>query len=117
MNETTVFLYRGVSADHPAITWARRGVCTPGNAAGIVQPSAHNAGGLAEFSAFTSWSHRLEVAMSHAQKGGPGGVVLRALAGTPPPGSTWYWAASPDVWYESEVLLWGRRDGLEVLMP
>jgi RHS repeat-associated protein len=109
------YLYRGVHAGHPQIEAARRGVAVPGNVNGAVSAEAHNLGGVSADSPYTSWTHELSVAQQHAAKQGPGGVVLRAPVGPPPPGASWVWEWSPDVYAEGEVLLCGPRDGLGVL--
>lgn len=103
-------LYRGVSARHPALQQALRGLVVPGALRGTVTPEEHNAGGVAARSPYTSWTRTLEVARFHALKDGPGGVVLRLLAGHPPRDAAWAWAGSPDIYYEDEVLLRGSRD-------
>ncbi len=112
-----VKLYRGVHAQHPAIDAARRGSAVPGNPQGIVSPEAHNLGGVAEISPFTSWSRERSIAIDHANKTGPGGVVLEAPVGAPPPDATWSWVFSPDVYGEAEVLLKGIRNNLKVTKP
>jgi hypothetical protein len=111
------YLYRGVSANHPTIDLARQGIVVPGNVDGVVTEAAHNYGGVAADSPFTSWSRSLDVALDHALKEGPDGVVLVAPVGAPPPGSSWSWALSPDRYFESEVLMRGIRTGLEVIKP
>jgi RHS repeat-associated protein len=111
------FIYRGVHAGHPEYDVAARGIVLPGNPAGNVTAEAHNLGGVAADSPFTSWTHSLDVARFHATKDGPGGLILRVPQGAPEPGATWRWEWSPDVWGEQEVLLWGTRRGVEVIQP
>ena len=96
---------------------ALQGKAIPGNPAGTVTADAHNLGGMAADSPFTSWTHDYAVAKYHALKSGSGGVILRVPTGVPPAGATWRWEWSPDVWHESEVLLWGTREGAAVLKP
>jgi hypothetical protein len=110
----TSYLYRGVSAGHPAIDAARQGRVIPGNLNGTVSAEAHNLGGQAANSPFTSWTRDPAIAATHASKNGPGGAVLRVPQGAPSAGATWSWAWSPDVWGESEVLMCGVRNGVEV---
>jgi hypothetical protein len=110
-------VYRGVSAEHPALGAAREGRVVPGNIHGTVSAEAHNAGGMAGDSPFTSWTHSLEVARHHAMKDGAGGVILRLPTGAPPPGAGWSWAWSPDIYVELEVLLRGMREGAAVMVP
>jgi len=111
----TSYLYRGVSAGHPAIDAARQGRVIPGNVNGTVSAEAHNLGGQAANSPFTSWTRDPAIAATHAGKSGPGGVVLRVPQGAPSTGAKWSWEWSPDVWGESEVLMRGVRSGVEVL--
>jgi hypothetical protein len=106
-----------VSAGHPALDAALEGRVVPGNVAGTVTEEAHNLGGVAADSPFTSWTHSYDVALSHAAKDGAGGVVLRFPTGAAPPGASWSWAWSPDVYGESEVLLRGVREGATVIRP
>ncbi len=115
--EKTEYIYRGVSANHPEIEAARRGSCVPGDVNGTVTPEEHNEGGHADKSPYTAWTHDENYARTHANKDGPGGVVLRVPVGAPKEGDGWSWEWSPDEWGESEVLLKGRRDNCEVLDP
>ena len=55
-------LYRGVSAKHPAIEDAKKGIVKPGNPNGDVTEDQHNAGGRSGDSPFTSWSRDPEIA-------------------------------------------------------
>lgn len=111
------YVYRGVHAEHPALPEAQRGRVVPGNVEGTVTPEQHNAGGRGADSPYTSWTHEPRIAIEHATQRGPGGVVLRVPVGAPPEGATWRWEWSPDVYRESEVLLWGVREGAKVLRP
>ena len=115
------FIYRGVNANHPKLKQAKEGVVEPGDVRGSVTSSEHNkygdAGDLQSRSPLTSWSRDPEVAKKHALKAGEGGVVVRARKGAPGPDDTWSWEWSPDHFFESEVLMRGRRDGLEVIDP
>ncbi len=111
------YIYRGVSANHPAIEAARAGSAVPGDVAGAVSSKAHNAGNMAAKSPFTSWTHDPSIARFHALKDGPGGVILRVPQGAPPPGATWAWEWSEDEFGESEVLMRGVRHGVEVQSP
>lgn len=113
----SAFLYRGVHARHPAIEAARNGTCRPGDATGLVSAQLHNAGSLSHLSPYTSWTRSLSIAGSFAARQGSGGVILRAEEGSPPSGAPWRWEYSDDVWGESELLLWGVREGLTVLEP
>lgn len=111
----TIYLYRGVSAGHPALKAAKKGRVVPGNVNGTVSADAHNLGGQAANSPFTSWTRDPVIASTHAAKNGPGGVVMRVPQGSPAPGAKWSWEWSPDIWGESEVLMRGVRSGVEVL--
>ncbi len=106
---------RGVSAGHPALEAAKQGSVYPGNLTSTLTTEAHNLGGQAASSPFTSWSHRLDIAEFYADRNGPGGIVLRVPTGAPPPGATWAWEWSEDIWGESEILLRGIRHGAEVM--
>lgn len=68
-------------------------------------------------SQYTSWSRDKEIARYHANKDGPGGVLMSAPLGAPKAGDCWSWEFSDDAWGESEVLLKGRRSGLGVHKP
>jgi hypothetical protein len=56
-----------------------------------------------------------EIAQSYAMSQGAGGIVPELPTGVPPPGATWSWEWSPDVFGEQEVLLRGVRNGAKVL--
>lgn len=62
------FIYRGVHAGHPAMDAALEGRVVPGNLAGMASAEAHNLGGVAADSPFTSWTHDFDVAAQHAAK-------------------------------------------------
>lgn len=115
VTKETNYLYRGVSAKHPALSSAKKGDVTPGNVNGTVTPDMHNAGGYAANSPFTSWTRDPNIAAQHAAKHGDGGVILRVPQGAPPKGSKWSWEWSPDIYGEQEVLMRGARSGVEVL--
>jgi RHS repeat-associated protein len=114
--EGASYVYRGVHASHPAIEAARAGRAVPGDISGTVTPAEHNAGGVgvSADSPYTSWTHSVDKAFDRA---GADGVVLRVPTGVPPPGATWNWEWSPDIWNEQEVLLRGVREGCTVLCP
>jgi RHS repeat-associated protein len=109
----TNYLYRGVSAKHPTLKDAKEGRVIPGDVNGKVSANAHNLGGQADKSPFTSWTRDPKVAEFHAGKDGPGGVVLRVPTGAPPSSASWSWQWSPDIYGEQEVLLRGIRIGVE----
>jgi len=111
----TQYVYRGVKAGHPALEAAKEGTAIPGDADGLVTAAEHNAGGYSAESPYTSWSTNESTARWFANSNGPGGVVLRAPYEPPPPGATWSWEASPDLFNEGEILLRGVRTGLEVI--
>ncbi len=111
-------LYRGIHAGHPAMAYALNGICHPGDPLGVISPQRHNDGGAQPFSPFTSWTTVRAIAVIFANRLGPGGVMLMAAAGASPDPAIWHWGAqfaADDDWWENEVLLWGVRDGLEVV--
>jgi RHS repeat-associated protein len=110
-------VYRGVSANHPALADAKKGVATPGNINGTVSPDEHNLGGRSADSPYTSWTHRRETAEWWAKRQGPGGVVLEVPTGRPGPKDCWSWEYSIDEYGEQEVLLKGQRKGAKVTKP
>ncbi|WP_236474946.1 RHS repeat domain-containing protein, partial [Pseudomonas syringae] len=110
-------LFRGVSANHPAIDDARKGIAKPAKADSTITPSEHNYGAVSDVSPYTSWTRDLEIAKWWANKDGPGGVILGTPTGAPKPGDNWHWELSPDDWGESELLLKGVRSKLEVFNP
>ncbi len=107
--------FRGVHAKHPALDAAKEGRVVPGDIHGTVTPEEHNAGGAADRSPYTSWSTEWDIVVSHADKQGPGGVILWVPRRPPPPGATWHWEWSPDEYGESEVLMHGTREGAGVI--
>ena len=110
-------LYRGVAATHPALPSAKEGIAAPALSIGGASAAAHNEGGHSGNSQYTSWTRDVEIARWHANKAGPGGVVLSAPHGAPKPGDCWSWEMSDDIYNEQEVLLKGRRTGLGVHKP
>lgn len=116
--DTTEYVYRGVHADHPEIEAARMGVVRPGNPNGLVTPDEHNIGepGTSADSPFTSWTFDLVIARAHANRYGPGGLILRVPYSPPPPGAGWSWQQSRDRLGESEVLMRGQRSGCTVML-
>jgi RHS repeat-associated protein len=111
------YLYRGVSAKHPAFADARRGIAAPALGNGGASAQEHNEGGHSGQSQYTSWSRQKSIAQWHANKDGSGGVLLSAPFGAPKEGDCWSWEFSDDVYGEDEVLLRGRRSGLGVHKP
>jgi hypothetical protein len=107
------YLYRGIHAGHPAMEAAMAGRAVPGNIRGVVTAAEHNVGAVSAHSPFTSWTTDLSVARRYA---GDNGVILRVPAGAPPPGATWSWEWSPDIFHESEVLLRGVRENCTVML-
>lgn len=89
------YVYRGVYSGHPAVDAAMRGRVVPGNVNGTVSAEAHNLGGQAANSPFTSWKRDPAIAAMHAAKNGPGGVVLKVPQGAPPRGAGWSWSGRP----------------------
>ena len=113
----TGHLYRGVAANHPALPSAKEGVAVPAVSNGGASAVEHNEGGHSGNSQYTSWTRDVEIARWHANKAGPGGVILSAPLGAPEPGDCWSWEMSDDIYNEQEVLLKGRRAGLGVHKP
>jgi hypothetical protein len=56
------------------------------------------------------------VAHQHAEKNGPGFVILRVDMDKEPADASWSWEKSPDKFDELEVLLRGVRIGVEVFV-
>jgi hypothetical protein len=110
------YLYRGVSARHPAWFAAWMGMVVPGDPNGMISAAEHNGGGVEEWSPFTSWTYRLATAEFHRDKDGPGGLLLRVQATPPGPKEKWSWEWSPDIYFEQETLLKGIRIGVEVIV-
>lgn len=115
--EEAGYLYRGVSANHPALGDALEGTVTPGDLEGTITAEEHNLGGVSAQSPYTSWTSNQSIAQAFANSEGPGGVVLRVPIGAPPSGASWSWEWSPDVFGEGEVLMRGTRTGAQVLPP
>lgn len=107
-------IYRGVARDHPGYDDALNGNAYPRNPNGLTSAEAHNAGAADDLadSPFTSWTHSLDVARTHARGDG---AILQWRTGAPPPGASWKFEWSPDVWHEQEVLIRGAIEGARVL--
>ena len=84
---------------------------------GGASAAAHNEGGVSGNSQYTSWTRSMDIAKSHANKAGPGGVLLSAPLGAPKEGDCCSWEMSDDIYREDEVLLKGTRSGLGVHKP
>ncbi|MDH5859287.1 RHS repeat-associated core domain-containing protein, partial [Lampropedia aestuarii] len=95
-------LYRGVHAKHPALNDAKNGKVSPANPNAKLTPEQHAAGGLTGDSQYVSWTPIKKIALDHANKFGPGGVLLEVPAGAPKLGETWSWA-----W--SDINKWGGK--------
>ena len=104
--------YRGVNPDHPAYQDALQGRVAGGTNMDI-SPEMHNfdSATYAGDSPFTSWTRDPAVAERFA---GPDGVILRVPTGAPGENDGWNWEYSPDQYGESEILLQGVREGIEV---
>jgi RHS repeat-associated protein len=115
VRDAVQYIYRGVHADHPELEFALNGIVKPGKTDGTLTAEQHNSGlyNLAD-SPFSSWTHDLDIAQNYANSRGPGGVVLQVPVGRPPPGASWSWEYSPDVFSEKEVLLRGVRTNVTV---
>lgn len=100
------FVYRGVATDHPGYADALEDVANPRSPDALTTAAEHNAGNT--LSPFTSWTHDPAIAARYA---GPDGAVIRVPTGTPPPVAKFEW--SPDVFYESEVLIRGPVTGAQ----
>ena len=109
-------VYRGVHAGHPALAEARKGVVYPGKIDGSLTPADHNKGEVSHISQYTSWTRDRAIAKFHAEKFGPGGVVVEFPFDHPNPGDEWAWETSPDEFDEQEVLLRGIRSGATVIL-
>jgi hypothetical protein len=114
-DEPRQYLYRGVHAGHPRMSYALRGIVVPGRPLGNLSTAAHNAGGFEHLSPYTSWTDDFEYARQMADRNGPGGIVLRVPIGAAPPNAAWYWEWSEDEFMERERLLHGIRRGAEVI--
>jgi hypothetical protein len=105
-------IYRGVSEAHHAYDAALEGVAEPGDPLGTADPLLHNLGET-ETSRLVSFSTDRAVAEGFA---GKDGVILQttledlAARGITP-------IASPDLYYESELLFEGPIGGLGVVAP
>ena len=110
-------LYRGVHAKHPALPDAKKGIARPARESGGASATEHNAGGISSNSSFTSWTDDINIARTHANKEGPGGVILSAPLGAPKAGEKWNFEFSEDVFRERERLINGTREGLGVHKP
>jgi RHS repeat-associated protein len=112
------FNYRGISSDHPNFPLYQNGDIVPGDVNGSVTAEEHNLYGddpsIQANSPYTSWTSNYDYAASQA---GDNGIILQLPTGAPPPGATWSWEGSPDVYYENEVLLRGTRSGAQVIKP
>ncbi len=108
-------LYRGVSAKHPELENARKGIVKPANPHADLTPEQHAEGGLTGESQFVSWTPDKEMALGHANKDGPGGVLLSVPVGAPPQGASWSWGwTHMNDWGEVEMLQLGTRTGAVV---
>ncbi|MEN4922547.1 RHS repeat-associated core domain-containing protein [Achromobacter spanius] len=108
-------LYRGVSAKHPALGDAKRGVVKPANPDSTITPEQHAAGGMTGDSPYVSWTPDKKLALSHANKDGPGGVLLEVSAGPAPAGASWQWGWTHiNDWGEPEMLQTGTRTDARV---
>lgn len=107
VHETTApqYLYRGIVADHPGFADGLKGNVYPRDPASTVTGEEHNLGNTK--SPFTSWTRDIDVAKRYA---GEDGIILRTPAGKVP-GRSYEW--SPDVFYESEILIRGPVEGAE----
>jgi hypothetical protein len=111
-----IFVYRGISAKHPAWFAAWMGIAVPGDVNGTLTPEQHNFGGFEQFSPYTSWTQSRAVAEFHRDREGPGGLLLRVPLGAPAAGDMWRWEWSPDEFFEGEQLMRGVRIGIEVIL-
>ncbi|WP_372237862.1 RHS repeat-associated core domain-containing protein [Pseudomonas sp. LP_7_YM] len=113
--DDTSQLYRGVSAKHPDLDSAKNGVVKPANPHADLTPEQHAQGGRTGESQFVSWTPNKEMALEHANKDGPGGVLLSVPIGAPAQGATWSWGGSQiNQWGEAEMLQLGTRTGVKV---
>jgi hypothetical protein len=108
---------RGVSSDHPELANAKQGNIQPANQNSKVSSTDHNTGGVSGSSPYTSWTPSPDVALTHANKSGPGGIVVAVPVGPPPRGANWRWEFSDDAYMEQEILMQGRREGVEAMTP
>jgi len=105
-SRSTSFVYRGVPTNHPGLGLALEGTAIPRKVNGATTAQMHNLGspGALADSPFTSWTRDPAIASRFA---GEGGVILQLPRGKPSPDSSWGFEWSPDVWFESEVLVRG----------
>lgn len=112
---TTCRLYRGVSASHPAIADAKKGIVRPANPEGNLTPEQHAKGGFTGESQYVSWTPNKDIALTNANKDGPGGVLLSVPQGAPSAGDAWSWGWTHITeWGEPEMLQEGTRTGVNV---
>jgi hypothetical protein len=111
----TIYVYRGVHAEHPRLEEARRRYVIPGNVAGTITPQQHNDEEFLEDSPFTSWTYSIGIAMKRAYDRGSGGLVLQLPLHPPGHEDSWEWVTSPDRYDEDEILLKGIRMDAEVV--
>ncbi|WP_350029821.1 RHS repeat-associated core domain-containing protein [Caballeronia sp. INDeC2] len=112
---TCPMLYRGVRANHPAIGDAKNGIVQPANPKANISPEAHAEGGLTGQSQYVSWTPNKDLALSHANKDGPGGIMLSVPRGAPSEGDAWAWGWTHiNDWGEPEMLQTGTRTGVNV---
>ncbi|SHM97154.1 RHS repeat-associated core domain-containing protein, partial [Halomonas cupida] len=108
-------LYRGVSANHPALDDATQGVVRPANPNANLSPEQHAEGGLTGESQYVSWTPDKSLALQHANKDGAGGVLLSVPQGAPQSGDSWSWGWTHiNDWGEAEMLQEGTRTGVNV---
>jgi len=108
-------LYRGVSAKHPDLENAKKGIVKPANPYADLTPEQHAEGGLTGESQYVSWTPDKEMALGHANKDGPGGGLLSVPVGAPPQGASWSWGwTHMNDWGEVEMLQLGTRTGISV---
>ena len=108
-------LYRGISAKHPELENAKKGIVKPANPYADLTPEQHAEGGLTGQSQFVSWTPDKEMALGHAKKDGPGGILLSVPVGAPPQGATWSWGWTHiNDWGETEMLQLGTRTDVMV---
>ncbi|QKZ07625.1 RHS domain-containing protein [Pseudomonas eucalypticola] len=108
-------LYRGVSAKHPELENAKNGVVKPANPHADLTPEQHADGGLTGQSQYVSWTPNRELALGHANKDGPGGILLSVPVGAPPQGASWSWGWTHiNDWGEVEMLQLGTRSDVTV---
>lgn len=108
-------LYRGVHAGHPAMEDAKRGIVKPAKPDANLTPEQHAKGGLTGESQYVSWTPNKNVALDHANKKGPGGLLLEVEPGKPSADDSWAWGwTNINDWGEVEMLQTGIRTGIKV---